>query len=83
MRDNKIEFPELKNSLSAKRDCFLTCTGRLDGAGSQAHAIMSTMIAAKFLGFKYVHTPMARIAHNEEDINRCYWFYIFNESIIW
>lgn len=53
--------------------CFITCSGRLDGPGAQTHAIISTMIVAKFLGFTYVHSPMSRIAHNEENIKKEKW----------
>jgi hypothetical protein len=53
--------------------CFITCDGRVDGAGAQAHAIISVMVAAKYLGFTYVHTEMKRIDHNDNDIDRNKW----------
>ena len=62
----------LRNYLK-KRNCYITCAGRLDGGGAQAHAIVSTIIAARFLGFKYVHTPMCRVAHNETNMKKEKW----------
>jgi hypothetical protein len=45
---------------------FITCTGKKDGVGAQALAIMSTMLFAKESGLTYVHTPFKEIAHNAE-----------------
>lgn len=55
------------------KECFLTCYGRVDGVGAQFHAIMSVMIAAKYLGFKYVHSPMKRIDHNDTRMDKEKW----------
>jgi hypothetical protein len=63
----------LKNTTRGSNKCYITCDGRVDGAGAQAHAIISVMVAAKYLGFTYVHTPMRRIDHNDNDIDRNKW----------
>jgi hypothetical protein len=45
-------------------DCFITCTGKQDGVGAQALAVMSTILFARSTGIKYVHTPFQKISHN-------------------
>jgi len=45
-------------------DCFITCSGKTDGAGAQIQAVLSTMLFANELGIKYAHTPFKKIAHN-------------------
>ena len=57
----------------SRNNCFITCAGRLDGAGAQAHAILSVIVAARYLGFKYMHTPMERIDHNENNVENKKW----------
>ena len=44
-------------------NCFVTCSGKTDGVGAQIQAVLSTMLFANELGFKYVHTPFERISH--------------------
>jgi hypothetical protein len=46
---------------------FITCSGKTDGAGAQAIAIMSTILFARDLGLTYVHTPFSQIEHNENN----------------
>jgi hypothetical protein len=46
---------------------FITCSGKTDGAGAQAIAIMSTILFAHDLGLTYVHTPFGQIAHNTDN----------------
>jgi hypothetical protein len=41
----------------------ITCAERTDGAGAQAHTIMSAINFARFFGHTYVHTPFAEIDH--------------------
>jgi hypothetical protein len=44
------------------QDCFITCSGKHDGAGAQALAVLSTMLFADRVGMQYVHTPFQRIS---------------------
>ncbi|MDP5015757.1 MAG: hypothetical protein NWQ43_00315 [Dolichospermum sp.] len=48
---------------------FITCSGKKDGAGAQALAIMSTILFARDLGLTYLHTPFSQIAHNSDRNN--------------
>jgi len=48
-------------------NCFITCSGKTDGAGAQIQAVLSTILFAHELGIKYVHTPFKTIAHNTEN----------------
>lgn len=57
---------KLKNA----NNCFVTCSGRIDGAGAQIQAILSTMLFADELGIKYVHTPFKKLDHNIDDDKR-------------
>jgi hypothetical protein len=43
---------------------YITCAGNSDGAGAQAHAILSTILFAKLYGLEYIHTPFMLIEHN-------------------
>jgi len=65
-----------KQRLTNVDDCFITCSGKTDGAGAQIQAVLSTMLFAHELGIKYVHTPFKKIlypfyygknGHNIED----------------
>jgi len=44
-------------------DCFITCSGKTDGAGAQIQAVLSTMLFADELDIKYVHTPFKKISY--------------------
>jgi len=44
-------------------DCFITCSGKTDGAGAQIQAVLSTMLFADELGIKYVHTAFKNISY--------------------
>src|SRR3989304_8369349 len=57
-------------------NCFITCSGKTDGAGAQIQAVLSTMLFAHEMKVKYVHTPFKKISypfyygkngHNTED----------------
>lgn len=63
----------IKEILKTKKKVYLTCAGRVDGSGAQAHAIISTMVAAEYLGIEYVHTPFNTIAHNDKDEKKDVW----------
>lgn len=58
---------EVRDTLK-DRTCYLSCAGRLDGVGAQTWASISTMIAAEYLGFTYVHSPSIRIDHNDMNV---------------
>jgi hypothetical protein len=59
---------------------FITCSGKNDGAGAQAIAIMSTILFARDSGLTYVHTPFNKIAHNTDNDSEweCKWENFFN-----
>ncbi len=50
-----------------KRNCFITCAGRDDGAGAQIHGVLSTVLYAHENQIKYVHTPFQKISHNYDN----------------
>lgn len=50
-----------------KRNCFITCAGRDDGAGAQIHGVLSTILYANENQIKYVHTPFQKISHNYDN----------------
>ena len=49
------------------RSAYITCTGKTDGIGAQAIAIISTLLFARGSGLQYLHTPFKKIAHNYDD----------------
>jgi hypothetical protein len=55
------------------KNCALTCAGRLDGIGAQCWSTISTIIAARFLGFKFIHTPFRNVDHNDLNIQSKKW----------
>lgn len=57
-----------RNFLSHE-ECYITCSGKRDGAGAQALAVMSTMLFAEANRIKYVHTPFASLQHNYNNEN--------------
>ena len=63
---------ELKNSLN-KKTCYITCSGRLDGVGSQMWCSITTMIAAECLGFTFVYTPFQHVDHNDLNVPTQRW----------
>ncbi len=56
-----------RQKLKSAENCFITCSGKTDGAGAQIQAILSTMLFADELAIKYVHTPFKKIGHNIND----------------
>jgi hypothetical protein len=48
-------------------ECYITCSGKMDGAGAQSLAIMSTLLFSQAMHIKYVHTPFAKMQHNYEN----------------
>jgi len=57
-------FRNLKLSTQNFENCYITCSGKQDGAGAQALAILSTQLFAYDSGVTYVHTPFQKIEHN-------------------
>lgn len=54
---------------NAFQNCFFTCTGKIDGIGAQALAVMSTQLFSYETGIGYVHTPFKEIEHNTQNID--------------
>src|SRR5262245_39531637 len=42
----------------------VTCRGRSDGAGAQASGVISAMVMARHLGWRYLHSPFTSMSHN-------------------
>ncbi|MEZ5829900.1 MAG: hypothetical protein R3D05_01820 [Dongiaceae bacterium] len=41
----------------------ITCAGRRDGAGAQALGVLSTMLVARKMRLRYLHTPFSMMGH--------------------
>lgn len=52
-----------KPSTTSKPSTYFTCRDRSDGIGAQACGIISVMVLANALDYKFVYTPMKYIAH--------------------
>jgi hypothetical protein len=63
----KLGLFHYRNIFSSHEECYITCSGKRDGAGAQALAIMSTMVFAEIMHIKYIHTPFAMLQHNYEN----------------
>jgi len=48
---------------------FITCRGKTDGCGAQAHAVMSALAFAKAVGVRYLHSPFFRVAHGPKGVD--------------
>jgi hypothetical protein len=59
--------------------CYLTCSGRLDGAGAQAWANICTEFCAEYLGFTFVYTPFKHIDHNDNGLTENKWIKRWDE----
>jgi hypothetical protein len=46
-------------------DIGVSCRGKNDGAGAQAGRIISAMLAARFAGCRYRHSPFVSMGHSE------------------
>lgn len=51
-----------------KSKVFITIYGKTDGFGSQLQAIFSLIAYCYYKGYTYVHTPMYRMQHNDDQI---------------
>ena len=70
----------LRHALGRERPLRITCAERTDGAGAQAHTIMSAMCFAQARGHTYVHTPFTQIDHAERPMDGwvAAWEQLFN-----
>ena len=55
----------LLHALGRQPKLRITCGERTDGAGAQAHTMMSAINFARAFGHTYVHTPFAEIDHGD------------------
>jgi hypothetical protein len=61
---------------------YYTVKGKIDGFGSQYHAIISGIALCKYKNYRYVHTPFIELAHGV-DVDRLNEFIgVKNENII-
>ena len=60
----------LLHSLGRQTKLRITCSGRTDGAGAQAHTIISAMNFARAFGHTYVHTPFSEIDHADRPMEQ-------------
>ena len=51
-----------------KNKILMTIRGKTDGFGSQLQAIFSLIAYCNYKGYTYVHTPLYRMHHNDENI---------------
>lgn len=70
----------LLHGLGRQSKLNITVAGRSDGAGAQAHTIMSAMNFAHAFGHTYVHTPFRAIDHAERPMPEwvAAWEQLFN-----
>ena len=61
----RLRFLRLRYRVSGSRR-FVTCAGKVDGAGAQAQAVVSVMLFARAIGARYVHTPFFVVDHNPD-----------------
>ena len=50
-----------------KHQTLMTIEGKTDGFGSQLQACFSLIAYCKYKGYTYIHTPMYKMHHNEEN----------------
>jgi hypothetical protein len=70
----------LRHALGRQSELRITCKDRTDGAGAQAHTIMSAINFARACGHTYAHTPFAEIDHGDRPIEQWVedWENLFN-----
>ncbi len=51
-------------NIISREESYITCSGKRDGAGAQALAVMSTMLFSDIMHIKYIHTPFVKLQHN-------------------
>tara|TARA_B100000927_G_scaffold151811_1_gene122352 strand:+ start:2117 stop:4018 length:1902 start_codon:yes stop_codon:yes gene_type:complete len=52
-----------------KSKTLMTIHGKTDGFGSQLQAIFSLIAYCNYKGYTYIHTPMYKMHHNDENID--------------
>uniref|UniRef100_A0AB39JFH8 Uncharacterized protein n=1 Tax=Florenciella sp. virus SA2 TaxID=3240092 RepID=A0AB39JFH8_9VIRU len=57
------------NSIVNKSKTLMTIEGKTDGFGSQLQAVFSLIAYCNYKGYTYVHTPMYKMHHNDENID--------------
>lgn len=50
-----------------KHNQMLTIYGKTDGFGSQLHAMFSLIAYCNYMGYRYIHTPMYKMHHNDDN----------------
>jgi hypothetical protein len=70
----------LRELLDRQPSVRLTCAGRTDGVGAQAHTMIAAMAFARCRGHRYVHTPFTEIAHGDRTMDEWVsaWEQLFN-----
>ena len=70
----------LLHALGRQSRLRITCADRTDGAGAQAHTMMSAMNFARAFGHTYVHTPFNEIDHADRPMGQWVeaWENLFN-----
>jgi hypothetical protein len=58
----------LLHALGRQPRLNITCRDRTDGAGAQAHTIISAMNFAQAFGHTYVHSPFIELAHGDRNM---------------
>tara|TARA_Y100000389_G_scaffold153040_1_gene153170 strand:+ start:9942 stop:11849 length:1908 start_codon:yes stop_codon:yes gene_type:complete len=56
-------------SITNKSKTLMTIRGKTDGFGSQLQAMFSLIAYCNYKGYKYIHTPMYQMHHNDENID--------------
>ncbi len=51
-----------------KKPTYITIHGKTDGFGSQLQACLSLIAFCEYKGYQYVHTPMYRMHHNDNNV---------------
>lgn len=70
----------LLHALGRQSRLRITCAGRTDGAGAQAHTMISAKNFARAYGHTYVHTPFSEIDHADRPMEQWVegWENLFN-----
>lgn len=63
--ETAVAFARLIAARRLHPDTAVTCSGRCDGAGQQAIAVISAMMLARYAGCRYCHTPFTSMGHAE------------------
>lgn len=58
-------FQSVSEIVKAQDLIGVTCAGKIDGAGAQALAIMSTILFCRMHGLRYFHTPLSTVQFDD------------------